>query len=127
MTQYADDTQVLHADTIEALISRTVETLRKVKQYFLRNGLMLSSKKTQCIFVGNRQLLSQIPINTIINCDGDIVFPSTHVKNLGVYIHKHMLFDVHINAMNKKVMGTLLFINRISHNFDKAIRIIVIQ
>ncbi len=130
LKQYADNTQFLHTDTIdnfEALISRTVETLRKVKQYFIRNGLMLNSKKTQCIIVGNGQLLSQVPINTIINCDGDIIYPSTHVKNLGVYIDKHLLFDVHINALTNKVMGTLIFINRISHNFDKVTRIIVIQ
>ncbi len=94
LTQYADDTQFLHADTpnnLVALISRTEETLRNVKQYFLRNGLMLNSKKTQCIFIGNRQLLSQIPPNTIIDCDGDFIYPSSHVKNLGVFIDKYML------------------------------------
>ena len=130
LTQYADDTQFLHADTVnnlEDLLSKTVETLRNVKQYFLRNGLMLNSKKTQCILIGNRQLLSQIPPNTIIDCDGDIIYPSTHVKNLGVYIDKYMLFDVHINELTKKVMGTLMFINRISHNFNKSTRIIVVQ
>ena len=48
-------------------------------------------------------------------------------KNLGVYIDKYMLFDVHINELTKKVMGTLMFINRISHNFDKSTRVIVVQ
>ena len=123
-------TLFLHADTannLEALISRTVETLRNVKQYFFRNGLMLNSKKTQCIIIGNRQILSHIPPNTVIDCDGDIIYPSTHVKNLGVYIDRYMLFDVHINELTKKVMGTLMFISRISHNFDKSTRIIVVQ
>ncbi len=48
LTQYADDTQFLHADNVnnlENLISRTVESLRNIKQYFLRNDLMLNSKK----------------------------------------------------------------------------------
>lgn len=130
LTQYADDTQFLHADTVnnlEALISRTEETLLNVKRYFLRNGLMLNSKKTQCIFIGNRQLLGQIPPNTIIDCDGDIIYPSSYVKNLGVYIDKYMLFDVHIDQLTKKVMGTLMFINRISQNFDKSTRVLVVQ
>ena len=38
LTQYADDTQFLHADKVnnlEDLISRTVETLHNIKQYFL--------------------------------------------------------------------------------------------
>lgn len=130
LTQYADDTQFLHADTVnnlEALICRTEETLRKVKLYFLKNGLMLNSKKTQCIFIGNRQLLSQIPPNTTIDCDGNIIYPSSHVKNLGVFIDKYMLFDVHIDEVTKKVMGTLMFINRISQKFDKSTRKLVVQ
>lgn len=130
LTQYADDTQFLHADTpnnLVALISRTEETLRNIKQYFLRNGLMLNSKKTQCIFIGNRQLLSQIPPNTIIDCDGDFIHPTSHVKNLGVFIDQYMLFDVHIGELTKKVMGALMFINRISQNFDKSTRILVVQ
>ncbi len=130
LTQYAHDTQFLHADKVnnlETLISRTAESLRNIKQYFLGNGLMINSKKTQCIFIGTRQILSQIPPNTIIDCDGDIIYPSTHVKNLGLSIYKYMLFYVHINESTKKVMGTLIFINRISHNFDKSILIIVVQ
>ena len=130
LTQCADDTQFLHADNLnnlQDLISRTVDTLRTIKQYFLNNGLMLNSKKTQCIFIGTRQILSQIPLNTMIDCDGDIIYPSTHVKNLGVYIDKYMLFDVHINELTKKVMGTLMFINRVSQYFDKSTRTIVVQ
>ena len=71
--------------------------------------------------------MSQIPPNTIIDCDGDIIHPSNYVKNLGVYIDKYMLFDVHINELTKKVMGILMFINRISQNLDKSTRIIVVQ
>ncbi len=38
-----------------------------------------------------------------------------------------MLFDVHIDELNKKVMGILMFISKISRNFDKSTRIMVIQ
>ena len=38
-----------------------------------------------------------------------------------------MLFDKHIDEMNKKVVGTLMFINRMSKNLDKESRIIVVQ
>ncbi len=130
LIQYADDTQFLHADTInnlEDLISKTEETLCNMKQYFLLNGFMLNSKKTQCIFIGNRQQLSHIPPDTFINCDGEHIFLSTLVKNLGVYIDRYMLFDVHISEVNKKVMGILMFIRRISDNFDKSTRKIVVQ
>ncbi len=62
--QYADDTPFLHADTVnnlEDLISKTEETLFNIEQYFLLNGLLLNSKKTQGIFIGNRHLLFHIP------------------------------------------------------------------
>ncbi len=98
--QYADDTQFLHADTVnrlEAFISRTVETLRNVKQYFFRNGLMLNSKKIQCIFRSSRQILPLVPPNTTIHCDGDNIYPSTHVKNLGVYIDKSICSSMFIS------------------------------
>ncbi len=130
LIQYADDTQFLHVDTInnlEDLISKTEGTLYNMKQYFLLNGLMLNSKKTQCIFIGNRQQLSHIPHDTFINCDGEHIYPSTVVKNLGVHIDRYMLFDVHISEVNKKVMGILMFIRRISDNFDKSTRKIVVE
>ncbi len=54
LIQYADDTQFLTADTIDNLnnlISKTEETMRKIKLYFITNGLLLNPKKTQCIFI----------------------------------------------------------------------------
>ncbi len=38
-----------------------------------------------------------------------------------------MLFDVHIAELNTKVMGTLMFINRVSENFDKPTRKVIVQ
>lgn len=38
-----------------------------------------------------------------------------------------MLFDIHVSELNKKIMGMLLFINRISENFDKRTRVIVVK
>ncbi len=45
---------------------------------------MLNSK-TQRIFIGNKQLLSHVPPNAIIEIDGEVISPSSHVKNK--YIH----------------------------------------
>ncbi len=38
-----------------------------------------------------------------------------------------MIFDKHINEINRKVMGTLTYINRIEVYFDKDTRKIIIQ
>ncbi len=62
----------------------------------------------------------------MINCDYDIIGPSAHVKKLGVYFDRYMFFDIHIFELNKKIVG-MLFINRISENVDKRIRVIVVK
>ena len=131
LVQYADDTQFLHSSTpnnINTLIKYTEDTLIKCKHYFLNNGLMLNSAKTQCTFIGNRQLLSRIPPNTTINFNGDIIYPSSCVKNLGVYMDRYMVFDVHVNELIKKVNGILMYINRIGDLCDKQqTRIIIVE
>ncbi len=38
-----------------------------------------------------------------------------------------MLFDKHVNELSKKVVGTLMFINRISDKLDRPSRIIAVQ
>ncbi len=53
-------------NNLENLIVKTEETLTKANHYSLRNGLMINPNKTQCIFTGNRQLLSRIPNKTTI-------------------------------------------------------------
>ncbi len=62
-----------------------------------------------------------------LNFDWDSIHPSTHVTNLGVYMDRYMTFDVHISELNKNVIGTLLHIYRISLNFEKRTRTIVVQ
>ncbi len=85
LVQYADDTQFLHTSTVDnlnPLIRNTESTLLRLKSYFLRNGLLLNPAKTQCIFIGSRQVLVFIPPDTRVSFDGDSIHPSTHVKTL---------------------------------------------
>ncbi len=130
LIQYADDTQLLHQGHIENIhevIIQAGTALKKIKTYFLLNGLMINSSKTQCIFIGSRQLCSRIPEDVVVQFDGTSITPSTHVKNLGLYMDRYMTFETHINEISKKVMGMLIYINRISSYLDKTTRIIVIQ
>ncbi len=88
---------------------------------------MLNASKTQCIFIGNRQILSKLPVNTTISIDNELIIPSSHLKNLGLYLDKNMLFDKHVSEITKKVIGTLMFININSSALDKSSRIIIVQ
>ncbi len=50
LVQYADDTQLLHQGPVESLseiMHQTENTLRKIKIYFSKNGLMVNANKTQ--------------------------------------------------------------------------------
>ncbi len=54
--QYVDDIQFVHTgsiDDLDDLIYRSEETLKLAKAYFNNNGLMLNTKKTQCMFIGS--------------------------------------------------------------------------
>ncbi len=78
-----DETQYHHCDSlgnIHNITEKAEITLVKAKEYFLQNGLMINLSKAQCIFIGSRQLIAQIPDNITIDFHGTIVFPSTHVK-----------------------------------------------
>lgn len=83
LVQYADDTQFLHSgniNEINTLINKTEITLKQIRTYFLQNGLQLNSNKTQCIFLGTRQLLAHIPNNATIRCADGVIQPLFHVK-----------------------------------------------
>lgn len=67
---------------------------------------MINPNKTQCIFIGNQQLLSRMPDKKTRKFNGNIIIPSNHVKNFGLYTDEYMAFDWNVNELNVKVMGT---------------------
>ncbi len=130
VVQYADDTQCVHTGTINELpdiITTAKTTLSLAKTYFNRNGLMINPNKTQCLFVGTRTFIRQIPSDTTTNFDNAHITPSNHINNLGIYMDCHMTFDVHIQEMHKKVMGIRFFLNKMKDKFEINTRKIVIQ
>ncbi len=128
--QYADDTQFIHTgsiDRLQDLIHRGEETMLRAKYYFNSNGLLLNTNKTQCMFVGSRGLISQIPSNTTLQVDGATIVPSSSLKNLGIYFDQNMTFDSHVNKISGKIFSTIIYINRIKDNFSKSARKTVMQ
>ncbi len=75
---------------------------------------MVNATKTQCIFIGSRQLCSRIPEDVVAKFDGTNISPSTYVKNLSLYMDRYMSFEAHVSEIIKKIMGMLIYINRIS-------------
>ncbi len=79
-------------------------------------------------FHRSRQLRSRTPEHVVVKFDGTNISPSTHIKNLGLYMDRFMPFGRHINELSKKkVTGMLIYSNRISSYLDKKFIIIVIE
>ena len=130
VVQYADDTQFIHTgsiDDIEDLMYRSAATFKIAKDYFNENGLLLNTKKTQCMLVGSRGYISKIPPNTCLKVDGDEIAPSDTLKNLGIYFDKHMTFEKHMSNVTRKSFGTLIYVNRIKDNLSQHARNITIN
>ena len=130
LVQYADDCQFIikgKVENINEMTSKADHILMKAKRYFDENGLLINPQKTQCIFIGSRQNIARIPNNVHLNFEGNKIVPSLSVKNLGVHFDRFMAFDIHIEAMRKKVMGILFYLNRIKNNIPLTTRILVIQ
>ena len=114
-------------DRLDELLQKAKDILITVKAYFNSNGLLLNENKTQLIFFGSSQYISCIPDNTNIQLGNVTLIPSQSVKNLGVHMDSCLTFNVHIDEIHKKVTGILLFINRVSDNFDLECRVMVVQ
>ena len=130
IVQYANDTQILlegKIEDLEDLVKKAEEILKLAKQYFLRNGLLLNEKKTQCIFIGSWYYINQIKDDITINFNGNQLKPMDSVKNLGIYFDRFMSFDSHIDYIHKKVMGVLIYLNRIKELFEPETRTIIVQ
>ena len=130
LVQYADDTQIVisgSVNEIEDLVHRGEIALNNAKRYFQHNGLNVNESKTQCMFIGSRQLIARIPPDIKITFGETQIKPSPSVKNLGIYMDQYMLFDQHINFVIKKTNGVLISLNHIQDSFDKSSRLIVVQ
>ena len=130
LIQYADDSQIIVSNNINNIETLKFEgelALRDAERYFQENGLNVNEGKTQCMFIGSRQLISLIPQDLTINFGNTLITPLKSVKNLGVYMDQYLLYDVHVNHISRKVNGILMFLNRIKDNFEQSARIIVVQ
>ncbi len=90
--QYADDTQLIHTRNISYihdLVHRGEVSLSQARRYFHVNEILLNTTTTQCMFVGSKGLISQIPLNTCLQVDQTNIFPSSSLKNLDIYFDSY--------------------------------------
>ena len=130
LIQFADDSQLVlsgSVDELEVLLQQGELALKEAKEYFQKNGLNVNEQKTQCMFIGSRQLISRIPDNIKIYFGETEITPSRSVKNLGLYMDQFLLFDIHVSHICKKVNGTLMILNRLKDTLDRTTRLIIVH
>ncbi len=62
-----------------------------------------------------------------IQVDGNVITPSTSLKNLGVHFDNYLLSDAHIPEISKNVSDIIMYINRLRDVFNKNTRITAMQ
>jgi hypothetical protein len=103
------------------------QDLNRVASWCCENQLLyINPDKTEfCVFGSNRMLAQTfIPPITFLGKELPVV---NTVKDLGMIMHKHLLFNEHTSALASELMGKLAMISRIRHLFDKSILFIIIN
>ena len=99
--QYADDTQLFYAlkpSSIESDLKVLQACSLAVKHWFLENGLQLNPDKSEVMFVGTAQQLSNTDYINNIEVAGAVIPVKSELKSLGVILDSRLTFSTHVNA-----------------------------
>ena len=120
--QFADDTQLSisgHKSRLPEMIETLERALTRLSDWFRENRLKINVKKTQMIVFGTKPMLKNVP-PVSINFQGDIIRESRVVKNLGLYMDRHLTFVDHVNHVVGKCSGALIALMHAKHSLPKA-------
>ena len=129
IVQYADDTQLLVSGRkcdIQRLIGSMEDALCHVYDWFCHNGMKLNAKKTQMIVLGTPAMLRTLPPVVLRFC-GDTITDSREVKNLGVYIDRHLNFEAHVTYISRKCTGILIGLSHARHVLPKQTLKVIVE
>ena len=109
---YADDLQLyIHSptDSINEAVTKINEDLALIYNWTEKFGLRLKTAKSQSMVIGHQRLLSTIDVNSIrpILINSNPIEYSDTVKNLGVYMDKHLNWNTQVTQICKKVFSLL--------------------
>jgi hypothetical protein len=100
---YADDTQLYVSfaahDSTSSLASLS-STLDSVHNWLSANRLFVNPSKTEYLLIGTKQQRSKISSSSLLFA-GNIISPSTSVRNLGVTFDSDLSLTTHISSVCK--------------------------
>jgi hypothetical protein len=115
-TCYADDTNILLCNTDDNLLHEEAkEILKKCKEYFNANNLVMNDSKTtvvQFMNKNNSKKLSHIKLKDAVLdvCD--------HVKFLGLFIDSNLNWKHHVDTLCKKLSSALFALRVLKNNVE---------
>ena len=109
---YADDLQCYisaRPDSINDAINKLNEDLHCITQWTKKFDLKLNPEKTQAIIMGHKRLLSSINECEVcpVKVNSTEIHYSSVVKNLGVYMDKHLDWSKQVASTCKKVFSII--------------------
>jgi hypothetical protein len=111
---FADDTNLLNIDSSYKLIQKRLNIDLKCLVNWLRaNKISLNTAKTELIFF--RKVGEKVPENIKILINGHRIYPSTHIKYLGVYLDEHLDGSAHCTELQSKLRRSIGMISKVKH------------
>ena len=113
---FADDTFIIYNSKKPKTIETIINTeLKQVVKWLRLNRLSLNASKTELIFFHSKRHALNYDDISIKFC-GTKLHPVDHVKYLGMYIDKHLSWNVHIQELCKKLSRANGILSKLRYN-----------
>ena len=113
---FADDTFIIYNSKKPKTIETIINTeLKQVVKWLRLNRLSLNASKTELIFFHSKRHTLNYDNISIKFC-GKKLIPVDHVKYLGMYIDKHLSWNVHIQELCKKLSRANGILSKLRYN-----------
>ncbi|KAG7301647.1 hypothetical protein JYU34_014621 [Plutella xylostella] len=129
---YADDLQIYTQSVTSDLpqaIAATNNDLNIILDWSRRYGLKVNPTKTQSILIGSSRLLCNVDyahLPSIIFDNVQIPFGNV-VKNLGIFIDKHLSWGPQLDSVSRKVFGSASSLRRLRNFLPTSTKIALSQ
>ena len=115
---FADDTNLLKIDNPSKKMEKMINAdLKTLYNWLLANKISLNCDKTEIIFFckpGQKVTEMKIKLN------GQRLYPSKHIKYLGIFIDEHLTFNYHCDVLSKKLKRANGMLTKARHYLDAA-------
>ena len=128
LVMYADDVQILDADTpsnVSAIKNRIESDLSVLVQWFTQNRLKINPSKTEMTILKSSRQKTNTSFS--VHFGGDVVSPSPSVKVLGITIDSHLTWDSHVTSVVQRCNMILVSLARMRNRLPTETKRLLIE